>query len=205
MPAPRRPVLMIDMGGVFFSYSFTKALSAWAEAAGADPEALERRWVIDEPFDAFERGEITAGAYLEHLRRLLGLQLGDDQLSAGWNAIYGHVDIDLVDLLAEPEVRGRFGRIVGVSNTNVLHAGFWRELYRDQLPVFETVYCSHEIGATKPTAGFLDHVAADCGVHRTDLVLVDDIPIVIDAARDLGVAAHPYRDAGELAAFLTAS
>ncbi len=204
MPAPERPVLMIDMGGVFFSYSFTGALAAWARAAGTDPEELGRRWRIDEPFDAFERGEITPGAYLGHLRRLLQIQLDDTALAAGWNAIYGHVDAALVELLADPRVRARFGRIVGVSNTNALHAGFWRELYREQLPVLDTLYCSHEFGATKPTAAFFDHVAADCGLARSGLVLVDDIAIVVQSARDLGVPAHQYQDAGELAGFLTA-
>ncbi|MET8816073.1 hypothetical protein ABZW47_29220 [Streptomyces sp. NPDC004549] len=198
-----RPVLCVDMGGVFFTYSFLSALAAWAEAAGTDATRLRERWQIDGPFDAFERGEIAPADYLDHLRRLLGLhRLSDEEIAAGWNAIYDTVDTDLVQLLGRPEVRARFHRVVGVSNTNTLHADFWRALYRDQLPVLDTVHCSHEIGATKPQAAFFDHVAAAHGVDRSRLVLVDDIAEVTTAATGLGLRTHHYQDAAHLAAYL---
>jgi putative hydrolase of the HAD superfamily len=191
------------MGGVFFSYSFLSALAAWADAAGMDADQLRERWQIDGPFDAFERGEIAPADYLGHLRQRLGLhRLRDEQIAAGWNAIYHGADTDLVQLLGRAEVRARFHRIVGVSNTNTLHADFWRALYRDQLPVLDTVHCSHEIGATKPKAAFFDHVAAEHGVARSRLVLVDDIAEVTAAATGLGLRAHYYQGAADLAAYL---
>ncbi|APU15206.1 HAD family hydrolase [Actinoalloteichus fjordicus] len=198
----QQPVLLIDMGGVFFSYSFLAALAAWADAAGVDAGRLRERWQIDGPFDAFERGEISPAAYLEHLRHLLDLDVDDEQIVVGWNSIYGTVDTDLIQLLGAADVRALFHHIAGVSNTNTLHADFWRELYREHLPVLDTVHCSHEIGVTKPTAAFFDHVATVAGVPRERLVLVDDIAEVIDAARDLGLRAHLYQGAAELAAFL---
>ncbi|WP_127452731.1 HAD-IA family hydrolase [Streptomyces sp. B29(2018)] len=202
-PQPEQPVLCIDMGGVFFSYSFLSALAAWAHAAGTDPDRLRERWQIDGPFDAFERGEITPAEYLGHLRHRLGLhQLSDEQIAAGWNSIYHAVNTELVQHLGRAEVRTRFHRVVGVSNTNALHAGFWRELYREQLPVFHTVHCSHEIGVTKPDPAFFDHVAAEHGVTRSQLVLVDDIAEVIAAANGLGLRAHHYQGAAGFVAFL---
>jgi putative hydrolase of the HAD superfamily len=194
-------VLLIDMGGVFFSYSFWQALAYWAGASGQDLRVLRARWQIDTPFDAFERGEIPPVGYLEHLRRLLGLDLDDDQMTAGWNAIYSEADAELVTLLASAEVRARF-RVAGVSNTNVLHAGCWRQLFGEQLKILDTVWCSHEIGATKPAPGFFERVAAGHGTSPDRLVLVDDIPEVTDAARALGLRAHRYQDASSLAAYL---
>ncbi|MFJ2778310.1 hypothetical protein [Kitasatospora sp. NPDC087315] len=204
MPSPDRPrrVLLVDMGGVFFSYSFLKAIAAWATAAGQDPEQLRERWLIDAPFDAFERGEIEPAVYMEHLRHLLAVDLSDEQLERGWNSIYGTTDATLLALLASPAVRGRFDAVVGVSNTNVLHAAFWRHLFREELPVLDAVHCSHEIGATKPSAEFFDHVAAAHHTTREHLVLVDDIAIVTDAATALGIRAHTYQDPAALAAYL---
>ncbi|MFJ6140769.1 hypothetical protein [Kitasatospora sp. NPDC092286] len=204
MPSPDRPhrILLVDMGGVFFSYSFKDAINAWAAAAGQDPEQLRQRWMIDAPFDAFERGEIKPAAYLEHLRHLLAVDLSDEQLVRGWNSIYGSVDQDLLALLADPAVRSRFGAVVGVSNTNVLHAVFWRWLFREYLPVLDTVHCSHEIGATKPSAEFFDHVATAHRAGREDLVLVDDIASVTTDAAALGLRTHTYQGAAALAAYL---
>jgi FMN phosphatase YigB (HAD superfamily) len=194
-------VLLIDMGGVFFSYSFWQALAYWAGASGQDPRALRARWQIDPSFDAFERGEITPARYLDHLRRLLRLDLDDDRMTAGWNAIYGEADAGLIALLASEQVRARF-RVAGVSNTNVLHAGCWRRLFGEQLKILDTVWCSHEIGATKPAPAFFERVAAGHGTSPDRLVLVDDIPEVTDAARALGLRAHRYQDASGLAAYL---
>ncbi|MEJ8654714.1 hypothetical protein WKI65_43450 [Streptomyces sp. MS1.AVA.3] len=196
------PVLLIDMGGCFFSYSFTGALQAWAGAAGQDPDQLLARWQIDGPFDAFERGEIPPASYLQHLRHLLGLELTDTQMAAGWNAIYGTADTDLIQLLSTPTVRTRFHRIAGVSNTNTLHARHWRDLFREQLPVLDAVHCSHEVGATKPQRAFFDHVAAVYGTTRDHLVLVDDIHEVTAAADALGLRAHHYQGAAGLASYL---
>jgi FMN phosphatase YigB (HAD superfamily) len=202
VPASDQPaVLLIDMGGVFFSYSFWQALAYWAGASGQDLRALRARWRIDGPFDAFERGEITPAGYLEHLRRLLGLDLDDDRMTAGWNAIYGEADGELVTLLASAPVRARF-RVAGVSNTNALHAGCWRELFRGELTILDAVWCSHEIGATKPALAFFEHVAAGHGTTPDRLVLVDDIAEVTDAARALGLRAHRYQGASGLAAYL---
>jgi FMN phosphatase YigB (HAD superfamily) len=195
------PVLLIDMGGVFFSYSFWQALAYWAGASGQDPRALRTRWQIDPPFDAFERGEISPAGYLAHLRRLLGLDLDDDRMTAGWNAIYGEADAELAALLASAPVRARF-QLAGVSNTNVLHAACWRRLFGEQLKILDTVWCSHEIGATKPTRAFFERVAAGHGTSQDRLILVDDIAEVTGAARALGLRAHRYQGASGLAAYL---
>ncbi|MEU5084834.1 MULTISPECIES: HAD-IA family hydrolase [Streptomyces] len=197
-----RPVLLIDMGGVFFTYSFQQAIEHWAKAAGTQAQALHEAWQIDAPFDRFERGEIEPAAYLAHLRRLLHLELDDAQLTEGWNAIYGPVNTDLVRLLRTPDVRDRFTAVVAVSNTNALHAPAWRRLYERDLDVFDTVVCSHEIGTTKPLPSFFDHICAAHHVPRERLVLVDDIPKVTRAASALGLTTHTYTDNTFLQSFL---
>ncbi|MCL3998742.1 HAD family hydrolase [Streptomyces lavenduligriseus] len=198
-----RSVLLIDMGGVFFTYAFQQALEHWAQAAGTPAQALHKAWRIDDPFDRFERGEIEPAAYLAHLRRLLHLELDDAQLTAGWNAIYGSVNADLVRLLRTPDVRARFAAVVAVSNTNALHAPAWRRLYERDLDVFDMLVCSHEIGTTKPRPSFFDHICTAHQVPRERLVLVDDIPEVTRAAAALGLTTHTYTDITPLQSFLT--
>ncbi|WP_274036687.1 HAD-IA family hydrolase [Streptomyces sp. MMBL 11-1] len=58
------------------------------------------------------------------------------------------------------------------------------------------------MGVTKPTPEFFDRVAAAHGVPREHLVLIDDIPEVVAAARTLGLAAHRYQGVGGFTAFL---
>ncbi|WP_331732187.1 hypothetical protein [Streptomyces sp. NBC_00989] len=197
-----RPVLLIDMGGVSFAYSFAQALAHWAAAAGTSTERLEAAWRIDAPFDAFERGEITPAAYLQHLRSLLGVDLSNAQLAEGWNAIYGQFNTTLTDLLRDPDLRSRFAAVVGVSNTNQLHAQVWPTLFGEHLKSFDDLVCSHTIGITKPEPGFFDHIAGEYHVGREDLVLVDDIPEVTARATELGLTAHTYTSVAALSDFL---
>ncbi|MFM9540119.1 HAD family hydrolase [Streptomyces turgidiscabies] len=202
MPETVRRILLIDMGGVSFAYSFTQALAHWAAAAGTSTEQLHAAWRIDAPFDAFERGEITPATYLQHLRSLLGVELNDAQLADGWNAIYGQFNTDLVGLLRAADLRSRFAAVVGVSNTNQLHAQVWPKLFGGYLEVFDDLVCSHMIGITKPEPGFFDHIAGQHHVRREDLVLVDDIPVVTARATALGLTAHTYTSVTALSDFL---
>lgn len=198
---PAEPgLLLVDLGGVFFDYDFGQAITAWAEAAGLDPRQLQERFRIDGPFEAFERGEITPPAYLAHLRALLDVDLTDTTLAAGWNSIWGPVNHELVRLLR------RLDRSVllpvGASNTNLLHASRWRQLYRDDLTVLAELYCSHELGVTKPDPDFIDHIAGVHGVPRSALVLLDDQPAIVAAATAMGIRAHRYRTTVDAADYL---
>jgi putative hydrolase of the HAD superfamily len=187
-------VTLVDMGGVFFSYSFDAAIRRWAELARCPAEDLRGRFGIDEPFDHFERGEVSTAEFLRHLRDVLRVDLGPDQLLDGWNSIYGEVNQPLVDRLR----RAGDTRLVGVSNTNEAHARVWTTRYAEHLEVFDAVYCSHELGCTKPTRTFFEMVAARCGVPLTALRVLDDQPAVVTEARAMGLTARLYRSVADL-------
>ncbi|WP_433531285.1 HAD family hydrolase [Micromonospora sp. CA-263727] len=200
MPAPEPDVLLVDLGGVLFHYDFHRAINRWATLANVNATLLRERFAIDGPFDAFERGTIAPGEYLAHLRRLLGVDLDDHALTAGWNAIYGPAHHDLVALLRRLDPQ----RIVpvGVSNTNILHAASWRRRYRQQLTALRAVYCSHEIGHTKPDRAFFTHITSSLGADLDRLIVLDDQPAVITAATAMGLRAHLHRTATGTADFL---
>ncbi|MFI0742330.1 HAD family hydrolase [Streptomyces sp. NPDC021100] len=194
-------VVAVDLGGVTFDYDFHRAINHWARSASADPATLVQRFRIDAPFDLFERGRITPDGYFAHLRALLGVELSDEKLAEGWNSIYGTAHHDLIAVLRGLN-RERL-LPVAMSNTNTVHAGRWRELYRDQLEVFAAVHCSYEMGTAKPEAAFFAAIARAHQVPLDRLVVLDDQPAVITAARALGLPSHHYRTAAGAAGFLT--
>lgn len=200
MPEPY--LLLVDLGGVFFQHDIHRAFTAWAAATGRDVADLARCWVIDPAFHAFERGDLAAPIYLQHLRELLQVDLDDAALTAGWNSVFGPADYDLVTLLAalDPAVF----TAAGLSNTNPLHARQWRAQFQQELTVLSTVYCSHDIGASKPEPAIFAHVAA--AEHRgyDRLILLDDQPVTVDAATALGLHARLYRGATDTGAYLAA-
>ena len=74
------------------------------------------------------------------------------------------------------------------TNQDNLRASTMRELmgYDDLL---DGSYYSCEVGAAKPDAAYFLHIADDLGVVPRELVFVDDAPVNVDAAAELGVAA----------------
>ena len=81
--------LVFDLGGVLVDVDFGRAFAAWGAAAGVPAAALAARFSVDDACCAHERGAIDDAAYFAHLRRSLGIELSNEQMLAGWNAIIG--------------------------------------------------------------------------------------------------------------------
>ncbi|HEU5242361.1 MAG TPA: HAD-IA family hydrolase [Ornithinibacter sp.] len=74
------------------------------------------------------------------------------------------------------------------TNQDNLRASYMRRLLGyDEL--LDGAYYSCEVGAAKPEAAYFLHIADDLGVAPRELVFVDDAPVNVDAAAEIGVAA----------------
>ena len=81
--------LVFDLGGVLIDIDLRRAFAAWGAAAGVASTDIATRFSVDEPCCAHERGEIDDRAYFAHLRRVLRIEISDEAIGAGWNAIIG--------------------------------------------------------------------------------------------------------------------
>jgi len=74
------------------------------------------------------------------------------------------------------------------TNQDNLRASYMRRLLGyDEL--LDGAYYSCEVGAAKPEVAYFLHIADDLGVAPRELVFVDDAPVNVDAAAEIGVAA----------------
>jgi putative hydrolase of the HAD superfamily len=74
------------------------------------------------------------------------------------------------------------------TNQDNLRASYMRrDIGYDDL--LDGSYYSCEVGAAKPDAAYFLHIADDLAVAPRELVLVDDAPVNVDAAAEIGVAA----------------
>jgi|TARA_B100001964_G_C14023681_1_gene505033 putative hydrolase of the HAD superfamily len=177
---------LFDLGNVVIGINFEHALHHWARAADRDVGDLRQRFHFDEAYERHERGQIEAAQYFESLRSLLGLDLADEDLAAGWNAIYTGLIPEVVALLP---AMARSRQLYAFTNTNVTHHRAWSAMYARQLQPFEHIFLSCSLGLRKPEAAAFEAIARQTGVPLDRMLFFDDTEENVLGARAAGMPA----------------
>ena len=181
---------MFDLGGVVFGIDFESACSHWATHAGVPAETIKSRFRVDEWYERHERGEIGAAEYFDALRDTLGITISDEQLAAGWNAIFEEESAELFELF---QSLGSRIPIYAFSNSNVTHQEFWERKYAKTLDLFREVFVSCDLGLRKPEAAAFRQVTACIGAEPEKVLFFDDTRENVDGARNIGMPAIQVR------------
>ena len=198
----RTPVLMFDFGNVvgFFDYSamfhrFGQRLGLSAAAVrGDDVRAGAARLGLE-----FESGRLTAEEFARQVTALAGLEMSFAEFEAHWPDIFT-LNEPVARLVAALKQRG-YTLLLG-SNTNVLHARFYRRRFEEALAPFDHFVFSYEIGELKPSAAFFNACVDSVGVPPASCIFIDDAPANVEGARAAGLQAVHYRDTPSLIAEL---
>jgi glucose-1-phosphatase len=181
--------LLFDLGRVVLDLDVERVHARWAELAGVPVDEVALRYpeiIGSEFFRQHERGEISDAAFFEHVRLVLDVELSDDQLLDGWNAMFvgevagiGAVLSEIQDVLP----------LYAFSNTNAAHIAWLSAQLPDLLRPFRKVYVSHEIRARKPEPAAFAMVVADIGLAPERVLFFDDLAENVNGARAAGLRA----------------
>ena len=180
--------LVFDLGGVLIDIDLRRAFAAWGAAAGVASADIASRFSVDEPCCAHERGEIDDQAYFAHLRRVLRIEISDEAMLAGWNAIIGEpmpgAEAIVQRLAAELP-------LYVFSNTNPSHIAHFTPRLGGLFAHFQRVFTSCEIGRRKPEPEALP---------ASRLAFFDDAEQNVAGARRAGLRAFHVRSPAEIEA-----
>jgi glucose-1-phosphatase len=189
--------LVFDLGGVLIDIDFSRAFAAWGAAARVAPAEIGARFSFDEGYHAHECGALDHRAYLSHLRRALGIELADEAMLAGWNAIIGE---PLPGIEAIVERLARDFPLYVFSNTNPAHVAHFTPRLARLFAHFRRVFTSCDLGERKPHEAAFARLAAAIGAPAARLVFFDDMEDNIAGARRAGLRAFRVRSRAEIAA-----
>ena len=79
------------------------------------------------------------------------------------------------------------------SNTNGIHAPFYRRRYREALDHFDHFVYSHEARFLKPDRGFFEACVQAAGVPAGSCLFIDDLEANVEGAREAGLRGIVYR------------
>jgi glucose-1-phosphatase len=182
--------LLFDLGGVIVELDWNRVFEHWARCGGKTAAALRERFSFDEPYQRHERGEIGAAEYYESLRRTLDLDIDDEELALGWNAVFVRVIPATLEMVKS--LQGRIPMYL-FSNTNAVHYAAWSSRFAEALEPFERMFVSSTMGLRKPTRESFEHVAREIGVPLSSILFLDDTLENVDGAKAAGMPAALVR------------
>ncbi|MFI5137540.1 MAG: HAD family hydrolase [Sphingobacteriales bacterium] len=186
--------IIFDYGNVIFSLDFLKSQQAW-QALGIDNASDFYSHKIQDPiFTDFERGDINARDFREHIREITGdAQLADNQIDHAWNSLLVGVPEGNHELLLSLKPRYRTFLL---SNINQIHYDFIMDYLKNEFGfdgnshLFEKTYYSHLVRKRKPDAAIFEQVLNENNLTPAETLFIDDSPQHIATAQKLGIQTY---------------
>ncbi len=198
----RLPALIFDFGNVVAFFDYLKACNRLGARVGLPGDEVRRR-VLELGFTQwlarFETGEVTSSDFAELITAPFGLSLSDHEFARDWEDIFW-LNEPVSRLIVALHAAG-YTLILG-SNTNPLHAEFFRRKFAETLDLFDAFVFSYEVGHMKPDARFYEACARAAGVPAWSCVFIDDMAANVDGARKAGLQALQYVETASLIAAL---
>jgi putative hydrolase of the HAD superfamily len=182
----RVKAVVFDLGGVLIEIDPGRCFRYWSDHGGSSPEALRQKFVPDGPFERHERGEIDFAEYAGHLRGQLALNLDDDIMREGWNALLGDALPGAVDAIEQ--ATRRYPCFL-FSNSNPVHHATWGPAHQHLLAPLTRQFVSSELGFRKPEPRAYAAVAELTGFAPETLLFFDDLEENVEAAQQIGFQA----------------
>ena len=178
--------LLFDLGGVVIEIDFDRVLKRWEPISKLSFTELKATFHFDTAYERHERGEIEAAEYFAHLRDFLQLDASDDELAAGWNAVFV---ADLHEVLAAIAQARAELPCYAFTNTNPTHLATWKAGFPAAFNGFDKIFISSDLGVRKPERRAFDAITADIGVAHEQILFFDDTFENITGAREAGLQA----------------
>jgi putative hydrolase of the HAD superfamily len=149
--------------------------------------------------DDFEAGRVGGEEFVRRACAAIAYRGTPDQFRTAFRDIF-RPNPAICALI--PRLARRY-RLVLASNTNELHAAYFRETFADVLRHFSALGLSHEAGARKPHRRFFEHCQTLAGCPPEECLFIDDLAANVEGARAFGWHALQYADHSEFLAQLS--
>ena len=132
----------------------------------------------------FEKGQITALEYYEHLTSKLSVSWTYEQFKAGWVYVNIGVNPEMFGLLQF--LRTKY-KLYVLSNTNELHAQNITQRFPEVFSCFNSVYFSQDLHDRKPSVEIYKKTLNAIALDPQKVIFIDDLEKNIVSAQTLGI------------------
>jgi putative hydrolase of the HAD superfamily len=188
--------IIFDFGNVLFDLDLGKIPEAFQTLCGDRYPVIMDHIQRKRIFELYEIGGISTSEFVETLLELAEKEISDrlitaDHITSAWNSIFVGMPRHRFDFLLR--LRQHY-QVFLLSNINELHER-WIAAYMDrehnihdfEARYFDGVYYSHFIRLRKPDQDIYEYVLADAELMPGETLFFDDLPINVEAARQVGI------------------
>jgi len=174
--------LIFDLGGVLVDPDLPRLKRNLAALFERDVETIDREVFASGLKEAHDLGEFGPDGFHARVCRALGKAVSAARFAAAWCDLFTERDeaVALLPVLAE-----RCRLFVG-SNTDPLHAGYIRDVYR-WTDAFDEAWLSFEARVAKPDPAFLKGALTSFGLPADATLFLDDRSENVASASLLGL------------------
>jgi FMN phosphatase YigB (HAD superfamily) len=196
--------IIFDIGRVIVRLNLDRAFAPLAAALeesgewkGQPKRTPDQMWTAiqsDSRWGEWQEGRITPQQWHEHITERLGIRLSFADFCTAWNRV-----LDPRPILGD-ELFVRLGssfRLALLSNTDELHVDYM-ERHFSFMAFFPVRIYSCRVGFTKPAPAIYQAALDALQVPAESALYIDDIPEFVEAARQLGLDAIPFKDPDQL-------
>jgi putative hydrolase of the HAD superfamily len=187
--------LVVDLGDVLFRFDHAHRLDRFAQLCGLGPEQIHELLSLSGFSADCDQGRYRSSAEVRaQIRAILAFAGSDDDIDDAWCSAF-RPNKDVVD--AVDRHRGD-RRLAVFTNNGPLEEEALTRRHRDVFAHFDHQFFSHRLRRRKPDQAAFTAVAGHLGTSGEQIIFIDDSPANVDAAREAGWRAFPFRDAASL-------
>jgi FMN phosphatase YigB (HAD superfamily) len=185
--------IIFDLGGVILNIDYNLTIKAFKNLGVTSFDTLFSQAQQVGLFDELEKGIITPKEFREGIRKVVKIDLSDNQIDIAWNAMLLDFPVHRLQLLGN--VRDNY-RTFLLSNTNAIHIEEYNNILQNTFGVqnlsvfFEKEYYSHIIHKRKPDAEVFEFLLTENNLKPDETLFIDDSIQHVEGARKLGILAY---------------
>ncbi|WP_320051816.1 HAD family phosphatase [uncultured Acetobacteroides sp.] len=185
--------IIFDFGGVIINIDYHLTAKAFEGLGVTNFKNLFSQASQSNLFDNLEIGAISPSEFRNELRRIINLDITDEQLDNAWNAML--LDYPKHRLAFLSMIKDRY-RTFLLSNTNQIHMDcYYASLLKEHGingldSLFEKLYFSHEVGLRKPDPAIYQLVLDQNKLKAEETLFIDDSAQNLSTPNSLGIQVY---------------
>jgi glucose-1-phosphatase len=182
--------IIFDLGGIFMELSYKKTEEAFESLGVANFHELFTQHKASPLFAKLETGGIDENEFYKGFRKLVGIDLTNEQIKNAWNAML--LSFPAERLLWLEEISKKY-KIYLFSNTNSIHYNAFQNIFRENTGkqnldgYFIKAYYSHKLGLRKPGEEAFVEILKRENLGAEETLLIDDTAVNIEGAKRVGI------------------
>ena len=194
----KKRAIIFDIGRVLVRLDIAGAMGGLAGMISLTPQETWAAIEHDPRWHDWQEGRMSPRDWQLHICRRLGVNLTFEQFSDIWNRVLDPTP--LLDGAFLESLSKRYCLAV-LSNTDPIHVAELEKRF-DFFRFFKHRIYSCVVGASKPSPLIFHAALQACKTTADNAIYIDDIPIYVEATRQLGMSGIVFQSPEQLTADL---